>query len=107
MSTLRVTLIQTRLHWEDREANLAMFSEKIRGLDSPTEIVVLPEMFSTGFSMNPGKLAEDMDGPTVSWMKQMAAERKIIITGSVIIEGRWALLQPPVMGAAHRRYRVL
>jgi omega-amidase len=86
MSTIRVTLIQTRLHWEDRDANLAMFSEKIRGLDSPTEIVVLPEMFSTGFSMNPKKLAEDMDGPTVSWMKQMAAERKIIITGSVIIE---------------------
>jgi omega-amidase len=85
MSSLRVTLIQTRLHWEDRETNLAMFSEKIRGLGSPTEIVVLPEMFSTGFSMNPEKLAEDMNGPTVSWMKQIAAERKIIITGSLII----------------------
>lgn len=62
-----------------------MFEEKIRNLPK-TEIVVLPEMFSTGFSMQPEKLAETMDGPTVAWMKKLSAERRIVLTGSVIIE---------------------
>lgn len=83
---LLVTLVQANLHWEDREANIAMFDKLIRPAVERMELVVLPEMFSTGFSMTPQKLAEKMDGPTVSWMKRIAAEKKIIITGSVIIE---------------------
>src|SRR6476620_3707229 len=86
MSTLIVTGIQSSLHWEDKEANLQMFEEKIFSISQPTEIVVLPEMFSTGFSMQPKKLAEPMDGETVEWMKRIAAKKKIILTGSVIIE---------------------
>jgi len=86
MSTLIITGIQSSLHWEDKEANLQMFEEKIFSISQPTEIVVLPEMFSTGFSMQPKKLAEPMDGETVEWMKQIAAKKKIILTGSVIIE---------------------
>jgi len=86
MSTLTITGIQSSLHWEDKEANLQMFEEKIFSISQPTEIVVLPEMFSTGFSMQPGKFAEPMDGETVEWMKQIAAKKKIILTGSVIIE---------------------
>jgi omega-amidase len=86
MSTLTITTIQSNLHWEDKAANLHMFEEKIRSIKEKAEIVVLPEMFSTGFSMQPEKLAEPMDGPTVSWMKKLAAEKRIIITGSVIIE---------------------
>jgi predicted amidohydrolase len=74
------------LHWEDKAANLAMFEKKIMGIKERTEIVVLPEMFSTGFSMQPAKLAENMQGETVSWMKRMAAAKKIVLTGSVIIE---------------------
>jgi omega-amidase len=85
MSTLSVTLIQTNLHWEDVSKNLAMLGDKIRSIEK-TEIVVLPEMFSTGFSMKPETMAETMDGPTVSWMKNIAQEKKIIITGSIIIE---------------------
>lgn len=85
MSSLSFTLIQSDLHWEDKAANLALLEKKILGLDK-TEIVVLPEMFSTGFSMQPQKLAETMDGPSVTWMKQMAATKKIILTGSLIIE---------------------
>jgi omega-amidase len=85
MSTLTFTLIQTQLHWEDKTANLAMLEQKIMGIGERTEIVVLPEMFSTGFSMNPAKLAEDMNGETVQWMKRIAAAKKIILTGSVII----------------------
>ena len=85
MSSLSFTLIQTNLHWENREANLKMLKDKINSI-SHTHIVILPEMFSTGFSMNPEKLAENMEGSTVQWMKRMAASKKIILTGSIIIE---------------------
>ncbi|WP_153799848.1 amidohydrolase [Foetidibacter luteolus] len=86
MSSLTFTLIQTNLHWQDKAANLAMLQEKIGSLQSKAEIVVLPEMFSTGFSMQPQQMAEDMSGPTVAWMKKMAASKKIILTGSLIIQ---------------------
>jgi omega-amidase len=83
---LTITLLQTNLHWENKTANLAMLKEKILSIKEKTEIVVLPEMFSTGFSMNPKLLAETMDGESVEWMKQVAEEKKIILTGSLIIE---------------------
>lgn len=86
MSTLTITTIQSNLHWEDKAANLKQFEEKIRQLQQRTEVVILPEMFSTGFSMNAKALAEKMDGPAVAWMKRLSAERKIILTGSLIIE---------------------
>ncbi len=86
MSTLTITIIQSDLHWEDRKANLRMFEEKIRSIKEKTEVVLLPEMFSTGFSMKPEVLAENMNGETVQWMKKVAAENKIILAGSVIIE---------------------
>lgn len=63
-----------------------MLEEKITGIKEKTEIVVLPEMFSTGFSMNAKGLAETMEGETVQWMKRVAAQKKIILTGSIIIE---------------------
>lgn len=62
-----------------------MLEEKIRNINETTEIVVLPEMFSTGFSMKPQLLAETMEGEAVQWMKRIAAEKKIILTGSLII----------------------
>jgi predicted amidohydrolase len=86
MSTLSISIIQTNLHWEDKAANLQMLEQKIRNIKEKTEMVVLPEMFSTGFSMKTEKLAETMDGETLQWMKRIAAEKKIILTGSVIIE---------------------
>lgn len=86
MSTLSLTTIQTNLFWEDKAANLAMFESKINGIIDKTEVVILPEMFSTGFSMNPKNLAEQMDGPTVKWMSNIAAKKKIILTGSIIAE---------------------
>lgn len=86
MSTLTITIIQSNLHWEDKAANLAMFEEKINSIKGKTEIVVLPEMFSTGFSMEPSKLAETIEGETVQWMKRIAAQKKVILTGSVIIK---------------------
>ena len=86
MSTLSITIIQTNLHWEDKAGNLKTLEEKINSIKEKTEIVVLPEMFTTGFSMKPKLLAETMEGETVQWMKRVAVEKKIILTGSVIIE---------------------
>jgi len=86
MTNLTFSIIQTALHWEDKVANLSMLEHKIMDIKERTEVVILPEMFSTGFSMQPQKLAETMDGPTISWMKRIAGNKKIIITGSVIIE---------------------
>jgi predicted amidohydrolase len=62
-----------------------MFEEKIRGISESTEVIILPEMFSTGFSMRAEALAETIEGPTVQWMKMMAKQIKAIITGSLII----------------------
>ena len=86
MTTLAITTIQTNLHWEDKAANLQMFADKILSIKEKTEIIVLPEMFSTGFSVLPEKLAETMDGDTVKWMKEIAAKKKAIVTGSLIIK---------------------
>jgi predicted amidohydrolase len=86
MSLLTITGIQTNLHWENKKANLEMLEEKIVGVKEKTEIVVLPEMFSTGFSMRPEVLAETMEGESLQWMKRIAAEKKIILSGSLIIE---------------------
>lgn len=86
MSSLSFTLIQTNLHWEDKEANLKMLEEKISSINQLTHVVVLPEMFTTGFSMRPEALAEKMEGSAVKWMKRMASSKKIILTGSMIIE---------------------
>ncbi len=86
MSTLSITTIQTNLSWEDKAANLHALEQKINSIQAPTEIVVLPEMFTTGFSMQPSLFAETMEGETISWMKRVSAQNKIILTGSIIIE---------------------
>ena len=82
---LRVTMIQTDLAWQDPAANRAVFASHFRGLTGHTDLVVLPEMFSTGFSMSAGPLAETMDGPTVGWMREEAVALGCAITGSLII----------------------
>jgi omega-amidase len=82
---LTLTIIQTALHWEDAAANRAMLENKIRQRAPGAQVVILPEMFSTGFSMRPEILAEAPDGETVSWMKRLAREERIILTGSLMI----------------------
>jgi predicted amidohydrolase len=84
--SLKVTIIQSNLHWENKEANLAMFEQKLMQVKDNMEIVVLPEMFNTGFSMKPELLAEKMDGISVEWMKRVSKEKKIILAGSLIVE---------------------
>lgn len=86
MSTLTCTIIQTKLFWQDAKANRQMLEEKIDSIKEKTEIVILPEMFSTGFSMQPEKFAETMDGETIAWMRKIASAKKIILTGSLMIK---------------------
>ncbi|MCB9167229.1 MAG: amidohydrolase [Flavobacteriales bacterium] len=90
MRDLRVSAVQSMLHWEDAAANRAMFAGKLAALRGATDLVVLPEMFTTGFSMRSDDLAETMDGPTLTWMRQQAAELDAALYGSAIIvdEGR-------------------
>jgi omega-amidase len=86
MSNLKFSLIQTQLYWEDKEKNLSMLEEKLKDLKESSHVILLPEMFSTGFSMKPRDLAETMDGESVRWMKKIAGSKKTIIAGSLIIE---------------------
>jgi len=91
MSThLRVTLVQAELAWQEPAANRHRLAGHFRGLAGHTDLVVLPEMFSTGFTMDSSTLAEDMNGPTVGWMREEAAALGCVITGSLIVreEGR-------------------
>lgn len=82
---LQVALIQSNIVWEDPQANRIHFSSKIKEIPSAVDLIVLPEMFSTGFSMEPEKLAESMDGETVRWMQSIAKEKRSAIVGSCII----------------------
>ena len=86
MDSLTITLIQADLKWEDKKANLQMLKTKIENIREYTQLVILPEMFSTGFSMHTEKMGESMEGDSVNWMKQVASERKVILMGSLIIE---------------------
>jgi omega-amidase len=86
MSDLTVTLIQSDLHWENPGANLAMFEEKIWQITDPTDIIVLPEMFTTGFTMNAATFAEPMNLTTFKWMKQLAAQTGAVLVGSFVVK---------------------
>ncbi len=83
---MNATIVQSGLKWEERAANLAHFSSLLEVASPGSGIVVLPEMFTTGFTMNPSPLAESMKGPTVSWMMEKASVGGYAICGSVIIE---------------------
>jgi len=84
MGNLKVTLIQSQLHWENPAANRANFSEKIKAISEKTDLIVLPEMFTTGFTMHASKLSEENDGESVKWMISEATKNNTAITGSLI-----------------------
>lgn len=85
MPTLNVSIVQADLHWHDAGKNRDQFSTAIQSIEEQTDLIVLPEMFTTGFSMDAPSLAEPMDGETVVWMKEIANDRKSAICGSLII----------------------
>jgi predicted amidohydrolase len=83
---LNIALIQANLLWENTQGNLNYFDKKIESISSDIDVVVLPEMFSTGFSMNPTSLFETMDGVSISWMQKTALKRQLAVVGSLIIK---------------------
>lgn len=85
---MRVTIIQTQLHWEDREKNLSHFDGLINSIDGSTDLIVLPEMFTTGFSMEPKKVAEPANGSTLKWLQQKAKEKNAVLCGSMAVKDR-------------------
>lgn len=82
---MKIALFQIDLVWENPQANRLHISEKLKHLEKDTDIVILPEMFTTGFSMNSTKLAENIHGNTLTWMQEMAANYDILICGSLMI----------------------
>lgn len=79
-------MVQTPLHWENATENRGLFNTLLAEIKpGTTDLIVLPEMFSTGFSMQPDVLAEAMDGPTLKWLRAKAADTGAVITGSLII----------------------
>jgi omega-amidase len=85
-ANLRVTMIQADLAWQDPATNRRNLAAHFRGLAGHTDLIVLPEMFTTGFSMAAGPLAETMAGATVGWLREEAAAIGCAITGSLIVE---------------------
>ncbi|MFA7471633.1 MAG: amidohydrolase [Spirosomataceae bacterium] len=81
---LRVTLVQTDIYWEDIPANLAHLEEKLAQLTGQTDLIILPEMFSTGFTMTPENVAEPLNLVTTRWMRQMALGTNAMILGSYV-----------------------
>ena len=85
MDQLHITAIQADLYWEDIGKNLEKFQKQLTPLFNQTDVVILPEMFTTGFTMN-NELWEDMEGRTVNWMKKMTNKGSFSLCGSAIIK---------------------
>ncbi len=83
---MKVTIIQTQLFWEDRKKNLEHFDALLNKINEPTDLIVLPEMFTTGFSMHPERMAEQHLTVTYNWLLKKAKEKNAVITGSVAVK---------------------
>lgn len=108
MSTLRITTVQTKLHWEQPVKNIKHFSQLLKTVrPGSTDIIVLPEMFNTGFTMNAKALAEKADGKSMQWMHKLADDKNAVVCGSLIAEenghyyNRLIWMSP---GGAHAHY---
>ncbi len=86
MQNLNVSIVQTALYWENPSANLAMFSKKLKALKENTDVIVLPEMFTTGFAVDRQRVAEAHGGEGLQWMQQIAGEKNCVITGSIAVK---------------------
>lgn len=86
MQDLNISLVQLDTVWEDIPANLGRLTELLKNVDPKTNLLVLPEMFSTGFTMDPASVSESMEGSAIRWMQGQATLRNMSIAGSLIIE---------------------
>lgn len=83
---LSVALLQSDIYWHEPSKNRELFENQIKSIESTIDLIVLPEMFTTGFTMEAAHLFETMHGETIHWMKKMAIDKQAAITGSIIIE---------------------
>lgn len=83
---MKIALIQSDLIWENPKKNRLNFERQINAIIDDVQLIVLPEMFTTGFSMNVKEFAETMDGESIVWMKELAQTKKVALTGSLIIK---------------------
>lgn len=84
--TLDIALIQSHLAWENPVQNRAAFSQKINSISQEVDLIILPEMFTTGFTMNAAEIAETMSGDTLRWLEEMSKEKDCAIVGSYVVE---------------------
>ena len=85
MPALTVFIVQADLQWHDASGNREWFSDVLIEIEDHVDLIVLPEMFTTGFTMDAARYAESMDGVSVAWMKKLAAEKNASVCGSLII----------------------
>ena len=85
MQNLKTAMLQADLVWQNAEQNRQDFSVKINNIKEQVDLIILPEMFTTGFSMHPQKIGDTMHGETVAWMRKIASEKNAAVAGSVII----------------------
>ena len=86
MQDLKISIIQSEIIWENPDKNINHFNKKIDEIIEETDLIILPEVFSTGFPVDPNNFAETLNGKTISWLKQKASEKNCVITGSILIE---------------------
>ncbi len=86
MNALKVTLIQSYLFWENIDKNLHNLALKLATIKEKTDLILLPEMFSTGFTMDPESFAEEMDGKTMQWMHEKANRYNAVVAGTIVIK---------------------
>lgn len=83
---MKIALIQTTLYWENSKQNRQALEQKINAISEKVDLIVLPEMFTSGFTMNPVSVAETMQGETILWLKNRAKNKNCAITGSLVIQ---------------------
>ena len=83
---MKIALIQTTLHWENPEANRNQIEKLILSITESVDLIVLPEMFSTGFTMHPKDVAENMSGETIIWLQSIAKSKNVAIIGSLVVK---------------------
>ncbi len=91
---MKIAILQTALSWENPNENRIHLEEKIHSISEVVDLIVLPEMFTSGFTMHPQNCAETMQGTTISWLQNLAKAKNAAITGSLNYRRKWQLLQP-------------
>lgn len=81
---IKIAIVQTKLFWEDGNLNRSHLSDQINSIEA--DVIVFPEMFTSGFTMNVAQVAEDMQGTTINWMKEIAKKKNAVFTGSLVIK---------------------